>query len=141
MAGYDYVVPRSLLITDADASRRLYLEQQKLAEHFRQFSFAKISGTNRLCAVGALRTNIGCTYKIQIQLPGDYPHSIPSIFPVGWDSTCPHVYKAGNLCVMRPDQWRPFFSIAFVVAKSAIWLNKFDVYHTRGYWPGNEQRH
>lgn len=137
----DYVVPRGLLITERDSSRRLYLEQQKLAENFRQFSFARNNSTGRLCVVGSLRTNTGYVYPVRIDLPSDYPHSIPIIYPVGWDSTCPHVYNAGNLCVMRPDQWRSFYSLAFVIAKVAIWLNKFDVYHSRGYWPGNEQEH
>jgi ubiquitin-protein ligase len=138
---YDYIVPRGLLITDSDSSKRLYREQQKLTENFRQFSFAKNSRTGELYATGALRTNAGNVYPVRIELPSDYPHSIPSIFAVGWNSDCPHVYRAGNLCIMRPDQWRSFYSLAFVVAKVAIWLNKFDVYRTRGYWPGNEQQH
>lgn len=141
MADYDYVVPRRLLITEPEASKRLYRERQVLSDNFRQFSWAQVASSGRLCVKGALRTNSGRTYRVRIELPSDYPHSIPAIFPDGWDATCPHVYKAGNLCVMRPDQWRPYLSLAFVVAKVAIWLNKFDVYRSRGYWPGNEQPH
>ncbi len=137
----EYVVPRKLLILDGDNSRRLYFEQQALAENFRQFSFARNGSNGELYVAGALRTNNGTVYPVRIELPSDYPHSIPFIFAVGWDSTCPHVYRAGNLCIMRPDQWRSIYSLAFVVGKVAIWLNKFDVYKAKGYWPGNEQQH
>lgn len=137
---YDYIVPRKLLIEDGSMSRRLHNEQQKLAQNFRQFSF--LSDRNGALYVGgALRTNVGQLYQIRIELPPDYPHSIPFVFPVGWEANCPHAYKAGNLCIMRPDQWRPVLSLAFVVAKVAIWLNKYDVYRKKGYWPGNEQQH
>jgi ubiquitin-protein ligase len=136
----EYVVPRKLLIEDGNRSRRLYNEQQKLAENFRQFSFLR-DRDGGVYVVGALRTNKGRVYQIKIVLPADYPHSIPVIIPVGWKADCEHVYKAGNLCIMRPDQWRPIFSLAFVVAKVALWLNKYDVYRAKGYWPGNEQQH
>jgi ubiquitin-protein ligase len=136
----EFVVPRKLLIEDGSMSKRLYTEQQKLAENFRQFSFVR-DRRGEVNVTGALRTNAGKVYEVKIELPPDYPHSIPFIIPVGWKAKCPHVYTAGNLCIMRPDQWRPIFSLAFVVAKTAIWLNKYDVYHKKGYWPGNEQQH
>lgn len=136
----EFVVPRKLLIEGGSMSRRLYDEQQKLAENFRQFSFVR-DRHGEVYVTGALRTNAGKVYQIKIELPSDYPHSIPSISPVGWKAKCPHIYTAGNLCIMRPDQWRPIFSLAFVVAKTAIWLNKYDVYRKKGYWPGNEQQH
>lgn len=136
----EYVVPRKLLIEDGNASRRLYNEQRTMAENFRQFSFLQ-SRQGEVYVAGGLRTNAGNVYQVKIELPGDYPHSIPVIFPVGWKAKCPHIYNAGNLCIMRPDQWRPIFSLAFVVSKTALWLNKYDVYRSKGYWPGNEQQH
>jgi ubiquitin-protein ligase len=136
----DYIVPRKLLIEDGNSSRRLYNEQQKLAENFSQFSFVR-GRNDAIYLAGALRTNAGVVYQVRVDLPPDYPHSIPYVFPVGWEANCPHAYTQGNLCIMRPDQWRPIFSLAFVVAKVALWLNKYDVYRTKGYWPGNEQQH
>ncbi|GII88927.1 hypothetical protein Ssi03_69170 [Sphaerisporangium siamense] len=141
MSDYDYVVPRGMLIMEGDASKRLYLEQQKLKTYFPQFGFSQSSRTGELGVTGRLRTNSGARYPLSLQLTENYPYEFPYVFPVGWDSTCPHVYPAGNLCIMRPDQWRPFYSIAFAIAKSAIWLNKFEVFKRRGYWPGNEQDH
>jgi ubiquitin-protein ligase len=136
----EYIVPRKLLIEDGNMSRRLHNEQRALAENFRQFSFRQNS-KGELYVSGGLRTNKGRVYQIRIEIPPNYPHSIPYVFPIGWEANCPHAYKAGNLCIMRPDQWRPIFSLAFVVAKVALWLNKYDVYRAKGYWPGNEQQH
>ena len=129
-----------MLITGPDASNRLYAEQEKLRTYFPQFAFAR-SADGNLFVRGTLRTNSGQSYPIRVVLSSDYPHGIPCIYPDGWDSACPHIYRAGNLCIMRPDQWRAFYSIAFAVAKTAIWLNKFEVFKARGYWPGNEQQH
>lgn len=136
----EFIVPRKLLIEERSTSRRLHTEQRLLAENFRQFSFRQDRKGN-VYVTGALRTNAGRAYQVNIELPPDYPHSIPFIFPVGWKADCPHAYKAGNLCIMRPDQWRPIFSLAFVVSKVALWVNKYDVYRAKGYWPGNEQQH
>ncbi|MBO3747398.1 hypothetical protein J5X84_15075 [Streptosporangiaceae bacterium NEAU-GS5] len=140
MADNNYVIPKGMLITEGGSSRRLFLEQQKLQKYFPQFGFTK-SRDGSLAVSGSLRTNSGYVYALRIELGEHYPHQIPHIRPVGWNSTCPHVYESGALCIMRPDQWRSIFSIAFVVAKSAIWLNKFEVYRQRGYWPGNAQPH
>jgi ubiquitin-protein ligase len=135
------VVPRGLLITGTSAANRIHVEQQKLAERFPSVKLYR-ADDGEISARGVLRTNVGEVYGFQILLPRDYPHSIPTIFPIGWDaSSCPHSYVAGNLCIMRPEQWRPFYSLALVVAKTALWLNKFDVFRVRGYWPGNEQQH
>ena len=141
MAEIHLVVPKKLLIIGATGVRRMFVEQQKLGEHFPQFGLYK-KNDDQLYARGTLRTSTGSNYPVQVILPADYPHSIPHIFAVGWDSSSsPHVYKSGNLCIMKPEQWRPFYSIAFVVARTAMWCNKFDVFRAKGYWPGNEQPH
>jgi hypothetical protein len=140
MANYDYLVQRRLLINEMDPATRLYKEQELLQAHFPTFRMFR-SRFGDLRARGSLRTNLSNEYELRIDLPGDYPHSIPTVHPVGWDSSCPHVYASGNLCIMRPDQWRSNYSLAFAVGKTALWLNKFDVYRRRGRWPGQEQSH
>jgi hypothetical protein len=38
--------------------------------------------------------------------------------------------------------WNPgIHSLAFVLARAAKWLNKYDVWRVRGKWPGAEIRH
>ena len=136
-----FTVPQGLLITNSDAGDRLFLEQHRLERYFPQFTFAQSRTGGYLSVVGSLRTNAGRTYGLKVVLPSNYPHEIPAIFPQGWKARCPHIYNPGNLCIMKSEQWRQFYTIAFVVAKSAIWLNKYDVYQRTGTWPGNEQFH
>jgi hypothetical protein len=136
-----FTIPQGLLIEEDASGDRLYLEQQKLDHYFPQFSFAQSRTSGYLSVVGFLRTNAGRNYSLKIVLPSDYPHGIPAIFPQGWTAKCPHIYPPGNLCIMKSEQWRPFYTIAFVVAKSGIWLNKYDVYQRTHTWPGNEQFH
>lgn len=140
MAEIHLVVPQKLLIIDATGGRRMFVEQQKLGENFPQFGLYKKSN-DQLYAGGTLRTSVGNHYAVQVLLPADYPHSIPHIVPAGWEAHGPHIYISGSLCIMKPEQWRPFYSLAFVVARTAMWCNKFDVFRAKGYWPGNEQPH
>jgi hypothetical protein len=38
---------------------------------------------------------------------------------------------------MRSDQWRRHFTVALVVTKTAIWLNKYELWKRNGRaWPG-----
>ena len=134
------VVPRRLLITEPDPARRMHAEQALLQANFPTFGFT-LSRSGKLRARGVLRSNLRTEFPVKIKVPDGYPHTIPTIHAVGWDPTCPHVYVNDSLCIMKPEQWKPFYSIALVVAKTALWLNKFEVYQARGYWPGNEQEH
>ncbi|WP_066361823.1 hypothetical protein [Herbidospora mongoliensis] len=141
MTDYDFVIPQGLLILGSDTRNRLYVEQEKLQAYFPQFTLTQKSGSGKVRAKGVLTTNTGRRYPVKIKLPDRYPHDIPKVFPVDWDSRSPHSYVDGHICIMRDDQWRTYFSVAFAVAKSALWLNKFDVWKSEGYWPGNEQEH
>jgi hypothetical protein len=66
---------------------------------------------------------------------------MPKVEPVGWRADGPHVYVGGSLCLMRARQWTPGLTIAFLVAKTALWLNKYEVWQRTGSWPGVEQGH
>jgi ubiquitin-protein ligase len=140
MASADQVIPRGLLILDAGQSR-LYLEQEKLKKYYPQFQLKRSWFGDHLSFVGTLKTMAESKYKVRIALPEYFPDEIPSIEPVGWNAKGPHVYASGNLCIMKQEQWRPFYSVAFIISRTAIWLNKFDVYTAKHYWPGNEQPH
>lgn len=139
MTDIHYVVPNGLLIRDTPAAKRMYAEQQKITKYFPQFGMYRDQG--HLYSRGVLRTSVGNTYGVSVIPSDDYPHSIPVVLPLGWKAEGPHIYVGGNLCFMKPEQWRSFYSLAFVIARSAMWLNKFEVYKARGRWPGNEQAH
>jgi ubiquitin-protein ligase len=131
-----------MMPSESDPSLRMYYEQTKLHSAFPQFSL-RAAGSNITAAEGRLQTNAGRSYGIRVELPTGYPFSMPSVRPLGWspESGTGHVYNSNTLCVMRESQWRPTFTIAFMVAKAAIWVNKYEVWRTDRVWPGAQQSH
>ncbi len=132
-----------LVITASDSGiDRASVESRKLLEHFPQFALLK-SGGSIDGAKGWLKTNAGNTYRIQIKTSSSFPYELPTVWPTDWTppASCPHRFQSGSLCIMRSAQWTSTFTIAFVVAKTAIWLNKYDVWRSSGAWPGKSQPH
>jgi len=135
---------RDLLLTASEAQFNRWRHE---AEKLRMFPAFALLGTRDgeiTAAEGALDTQVsGNTYGIRIVLD-NYPYSLPRIFPKGWtpNPATPHRFTDGSLCIMRSSQWRTHFTIALVVAKTAIWLGKYEVWRRNGHtWPGLQQRH
>lgn len=120
---------------------RWYIEREKL-RFFPSFAFVGSNG-GVSAAEGALDTQFGNTYGIRITL-ANYPSALPVIYPQRWTvhPEAPHKYDNGSLCVMRSNQWRTHFTVALIVAKTAIWLNKYELWKRNGHqWPGLGQAH
>lgn len=122
-------------------SNRWYYEREKL----RLFpSFALLGSNGQVTAAeGVLDSQYNNSYGIRIGLEG-YPFGLPKVFPKGWDvhPGVKHKYADGSLCIMRADQWKKHFTVALVIAKTAIWLNKYELWKRNSqHWPGLEQRH
>lgn len=134
----DFRLNRSLLV--GPASDRMAEERRILAEHFPGFSLWESHETDEYAvAAGRLSTFTGRRYALRIVLPAAYPHGLPKIIPDGWKpNSNPHMI-GGGLCVMKSSQWQSYMSVAFIVAKSALWLNKYEIYVDKGIWPGAEQ--
>lgn len=137
----DYKVNRGLLVGSAPQGR--FAEERRiLAAYFPGFTLHQSYGDSNSAgnATGRLKTFAHRSYALRILLPADYPDDPPAIIPDGWTpNKNPHLYVNGNICVMRPEQWHPFMSVAFLVGRSAIWLNKYEIYIDKGIWPGAEQ--
>ncbi len=82
-------------------------------------------------------------YIISIRFPDTYPNEMPRVYvDAPRIGTAPHQYQAGNICYMHPSMWNPGgHNLTFVIARAAKWLNKYEVWKTRGTWPGAEIRH
>jgi hypothetical protein len=133
-------VPRGMTITDATRDTRMYREQEVLKRYFPDFELVRDRSTGNFAARGILSTELNL-YGVRIALASDYPRTMPRIIAVGWTPRAPHLYGDGHLCVMKEEQWRQGYSVALMVAKAAIWVNKYEVYLRDGSWPGNEQLH
>jgi hypothetical protein len=90
----------------------------------------------------ALQTSVGNTYIAAITFP-NYPSQMPKVFiakPTLFES--PHRYNDGNICYLHPNMWNPGrHNLTFVLARTAKWLNKYDVWCTTRVWPGAEVKH
>ncbi len=126
-----------------DLSRpRMAVEKEKLVAQFPGFRFYASNG--RVSSIqGVLSTSYGNAYNVKIEISPGYPYELPTVWlpNVTVDSECPHRFSGGSLCVMRSDQWSTTFSLAFMVAKTALWLNKYDSWQRGGkrQWPGKDQ--
>lgn len=140
-----YRTNTELLFMGSDLGRsRWAVEREKLKSQFPGFRFYTLD--ERVSSVkGNLTTNYGNTYFVNIKIPEDYPYVLPDI-ELPYHSTasgCPHRYTGDRICVMRSAQWSASLSLAFLVAKAAIWLNKYDLWKNKGKrrWPGRGQSH
>ncbi len=136
------IVAPDLVLTPLEMlSNRWYYEREKL----RRFpSFILVGHEGQVTgAEGTLNTQYNNTYAIRMELP-NYPYSLPKILPKDWKlhPRAPHQFNDGSLCILRSDQWRKHFTVAFVVAKTAVWLAKYELWKRNGNsWPGLGQRH
>jgi len=132
---------KDLVFTGGDLLRpRMTVEQEKVNTHFPGFSFYATQG--RLTSIkGYLRTSYGGSYYVSIQIPPSYPYEGPTVLlPYETiDSGVHHKFSSHEPCLMKADQWSSSLSIAFIIAKTAIWVNKYDSWKRTGQWPGTQQ--
>ena len=143
MAGFQ--VNQELIFSGADLSRpRMAVEREKMARSFSGFQF--YGSASRVTSVqGHLSTSYGGTYYVKVEVGDSYPYGRPNVFlpSANIASGTPHRFNDGSICVMRQDQWSSTLSLAFMVTKAAVWVNKYDswIRNGKGRWPGKGQSH
>jgi len=119
--------------------------QREFVEAQRNFALVELRPTpdGKLFVKAAIQTSIGRQYVLSVQFPETYPYEMPRVFvdaPPLTDS--PHRYKAGNICYLHPSMWNPgAHNLTFVIWRAAKWLNKYEVWRVKAYWPGAQIRH
>jgi hypothetical protein len=136
---------REVIFSGIDLSRsRWTVEHEKLARFFPSIQLYGVDG-RVTSAQGYLSTSYGSSYYVNIEIGQRYPYVLPRVcLPYTTvDSACPHRYSDGSICVMKSEQWSSSLSLAFLVAKTAVWLNKYDNWLRTGRtrWPGKGQPH
>lgn len=132
------IMSRSLVIDDTEANEpRWAVEQRKLAVFPGWHLVGGASGVT--AAVGTLTSNTGHTYRMRIELD-NFPSELPQVMCVGWepDAGTPHVWPDGGPCILDPDRWSSKYTVAWVVAKTALWLAKYETYQVERVWPGSD---
>ena len=136
-----YAPELTLTTAESQASNRWFFERERLRK-FPSFQFVG-SGGQITAAEGTLNTQFGNTYAIRVGLK-NFPFKKPTVSPKDWSihPNAPHKFNNdGTICIMREDQWRGYFTVALVVAKTAIWLNKYELWKRENIWPGLGQSH
>ncbi len=85
----------------------------------------------------ALQTSVGKMYVVAITFAG-YPSVMPKVMVLAPTvQHGKHMYTTGHICFMHPSMWNPAkHDLRFVIAQTAVWLNKHEVYLIKGTWPG-----
>jgi hypothetical protein len=90
-----------------------------------------------------LQTSVGNVYVAAIYFP-NYPNQMPKVFinkPAVQTATG-HQYTDGHICYLHPNMWNPgLHNLTFVLARTAKWLNKYEVWRCTGKWPGAGIKH
>jgi ubiquitin-protein ligase len=118
--------------------------QQEFSAAEGTFAFVELHPTTdgKVFAKTALQTTASM-YILSIKFPDNYPNEMPRVYvdtPV--ITNAPHRYTQGNICYLHPSMWNPgTHNLTFVIARAAKWLTKYEVWRTRGTWPGAEIKH
>ena len=119
--------------------------QKELAEAQRTFSLVELRPTTdgKVFAKTGLQTVTGNYYVLSIRFPDTYPNEMPRVYIDAPSVTkAPHKYKPGNICYLHPTMWNPgLHDLKFVIGRAAKWLNKYEIWRTKGSWPGAELKH
>ena len=115
---------------------RIRHEIQEATQHFPNIeAYATTSGGLFIKAV--MQTSVGHVYVIQVTFEG-YPSAMPKVLvvtPAVTHST--HIYTDGHICYMHPLVWNPGkHRLLYVLAQTAVWLNKHEIFKIRNVWPG-----
>ena len=116
--------------------QRIQCEIRQAMQHFPNIeTHTTIDGSIFIKAL--LQTSVGQMYVICVTLAG-YATEIPKVTVLSPAIRHnKHKYTGGNICFMHPSLWNPAkHDLVYVLAQSAVWLNKHEVYKQNGVWPG-----
>jgi len=122
-----------------------------------QFRFLNV-GTDSECLMFAMRTNSGKAYTLKIEIPSDYPSSLPAVYitnpkpiktKIGGSmleaSSDMHTLSGKDGCVrichLSPYSWSPRKSLAQVVMKCRVWIEVYESHLITGELIGNILKH
>ena len=90
------------------------------------------------------------TVRLEMVIPDGYPSEIPRIYvpglvyPQHYNSKA-HMYRDRNddihICIFFPEDWTEDHTLAGMMIRSTIWINKYVEFKRTGVWPGKGQAH
>jgi len=85
----------------------------------------------------AFQTSVGQMYIAMVTFEG-YASAMPKVTIITPAvKHVQHIYREGYICYMHPSFWNPArHDLLYVLAQTAVWLNKHEIYMAKGVWPG-----
>ena len=119
--------------------------QREFYEAKQQFSYVELYPTSdgKVYVKAALQASQQL-YVVSIDFPNTYPNEMPTVYVVkpNFTTTPPHFFNTGNICYLHSTMWNPgIHNLSFVIARTAKWLNKYEVWKKTGNWPGASIEH
>lgn len=118
--------------------------QAECAEALKSFEYVELHPTpdGKVYAKAALQTP-SQMYIVSIRFPETYPNEMPRVtVDAPTIPRAPHLYNNGLICYLHPTMWNPgAHNLAFVIWRTAKWLNKYEVWTRTGRWPGAQIAH
>lgn len=119
--------------------------QREFNEAKQQFSYVELNPTSdgNVYVKAALQASQQL-YVVSICFPSTYPNNMPKVYvdKPKFSTPPPHFYNAGNICYLHSTMWNPgIHDLSFVIARTAKWLNKYEVWRNTGTWPGASIAH
>jgi len=123
----------------------------------KQFKFLNV-GTASECLMFAMRTNSGNVYTLRIDIPADYPNSVPAVYitnpkPLKTQSGLSMLDANSNMhtltgkdgcvriCHFGNNSWSPRQTLSKVVMKCRIWLEVYEAHLQTGIPIGDILKH
>ena len=133
-------IDKSLVLSGIEFTQpRWLVEKDKLLLKYPQFKFLGTENTIS-SIIGIITTRQGNYYQIKARIPRNYPYKIPEVILLSENIQleCPRAYQKNRIYIMNPSNWSSGLSLAFVIRKAEVWLNKYDFWKKNGgiKWPG-----
>jgi hypothetical protein len=114
--------------------------KQEFARACQAFAVVELhpTGDGGVYVKAALQTTAARMYIIEVYF-NNYPAEVPQVYVTKPSllAGVPHQYNKGNLCLLHPSMWNPGrHDLTFILARTAKWLNKYEVWREHRNWPG-----
>lgn len=141
-----------------DDPNRFLAEYQMLKRNYPRAKFTHGLKTSRFCTAcscfsletqehiaifAEVITPLGCSYPVVVVYPCDFPHQIPSAWPLSALKPSPpsHQFRDGRLCLTDNENDRTVTG-CMVLSWAYGWLTCYDIWKKTGkFLPGNYGKH
>lgn len=117
------------------------IEKRKLLSAWSTIAIEDTGGYIKMVAGAIQPIPRGAIRDFKIVVPDHYPYDSPRSYAVNWRLDGPHRYSDTQMCLWQENEWTPSYTLAYAVAKTYVWIHKYEEWLRSGIWPGLQQSH